>query len=362
MRPKIFIIGSTGKLGTLLLDFCKKKSIKIDAIANFSNVSKLKDQSKKYQIKNTFSLSYKKDLLNMFKYFKTKKIDIVYFLDTGAQSLFYLDTFNNFQKNSYIAIANKELVITAGPFLKKFLSKNNNHLIPLDSEHFSLIKTNLHEPIRKIFITASGGPFFYKKNINLDNVKKKSVLSHPKWIMGNNNLIDSSNLINKILEIFELSHIFNINLKKIDFLLNKEAYVHSLVEYEDNTIQLNCFENDMLITLSYPLRKFFDFEFKNKKNVNFFSENFFKLDDKFDQRFKIIKKFKTIKDFKHTDQIQFLLLNKIAQKKYLNNQLKYNNIVDFIFNNIDTKYKNKLNNFNDIIRFLDILNSRYLNL
>ena len=148
--------------------------------------------------------------------------------------------------------------------------------------------------------------------------------------MGNNNLIDSSNLINKILEIFELSHIFNINLKKIDFLLNKEAYVHSLVEYEDNTFQLNCFENDMLITLSYPLRNFFNLKFKSNKNINYFSDNSLKLDNKFDKRFKIIKKFKTIKDFKHTDQIQFLLLNKIAQKKYLKNQLEYNNIVDFI--------------------------------
>ena len=87
MRPKIFIIGSTGKLGTLPLNFFKKNSIKIDAIANFSNISKLKDQSKKFQIKKTFSLSYKKDLLKMFNYFKTKKIDIIYFLDTGAQSL-----------------------------------------------------------------------------------------------------------------------------------------------------------------------------------------------------------------------------------------------------------------------------------
>ena len=83
--------------------------------------------------------------------------------------------------------------------------------------------------IKKIYITASGGPFYFNKKINLNKVKFKKVLSHPKWKMGKNNLIDSSNFINKILEIYELSYIYNIDLNKIDFLISKEAYIHSII-------------------------------------------------------------------------------------------------------------------------------------
>ena len=84
--------------------------------------------------------------------------------------------------------------------------------------------------------------------------------------MGKNNLIDSSNFINKILEIFELSYIYNINLNKIDFVVSPEAFIHSIIQFKDHTISFNCFNNDMLITLIKPLSFYYDFDYKNKIN------------------------------------------------------------------------------------------------
>ena len=183
--------------------------------------------------------------------------------------IIYADIFLQNNKNSYLAIANKEMILAGGNLLKNKILKSKNNLIPLDSEHFSLFNFNLkNEYIKKIFITASGGPFYFKKKINLNKVNLKQVLKHPKWKMGINNSIDSSNFINKILEMYELSIIFDIDLKKISFLVSPEAYVHSIIINNDNTVNINCFDNDMLIPLIKPLQFYFQyFQYRIKINI-----------------------------------------------------------------------------------------------
>ena len=216
MKKKILIIGSTGKLGTKLLKFIAKNSISIDGITCFKNSAKLIEQKKKYIIKNSFVLSKKLDQIRFYKYLQ-KNINIIYFLDYGSFSLNYLSHFLKFNKNSIIAIANKEMIIAGGQLLQKTIKNTKNIFVPLDSEHFSLLNSKIEiENVDKIFITASGGPFYFNKKQNLSKVSSKMVLSHPKWKMGKNNLIDSSNFINKILEIYELSFIYNIPLSKIN--------------------------------------------------------------------------------------------------------------------------------------------------
>ena len=193
-KPKICIIGSTGKLGTSLLSFCNKKNINIFSITGYKNKKKLKLQRDRFDIKNSFLLSSKIENENFKSFLKTHKIDIIYFLDYGYESILYADIFLKNNKNSILAIANKEMIIAGGSLLvdKIYVSKNN--LIPLDSEHFSICNLNIkNENLKKIYITASGGPFYFKKNINLNEVSKNKVLSHPKWKMGINNSIDSSN-------------------------------------------------------------------------------------------------------------------------------------------------------------------------
>lgn len=359
MKPKILIIGATGQLGSKIIKYCFNNNIFVSSITCFKNNKKMLSIAEKYNIKNKFHLSDGNEFVNFKKHIKTNKFDIIYILDHGSESLNYVKTLIHYNKNSYISIANKELIIAGGHKLISSIRNSRNFFIPLDSEHFSLFNSNISDSdINKIYITASGGPFFYKKKIKLDKVSLKQVLNHPKWKMGKNNSIDSSNFINKILEIYELSSIFNINIKKIDFLVSKEAYVHSLIIYNSGLVSLNCFNNDMLIPMIKPLTYFFNLKYKSP-NKFLDSKNFIlhKFDDK---RFKIYELISFFKNLNHSQQIHFMLLNNLAQKKYLNNEIYYQDIIDFIYKNLK-KHKNKykLDSFSDITKYIKILKSYY---
>ncbi len=354
MIPKILVIGSTGKLGNKLLQFTFKNNIKIETICGFKNKKKLLSQSKKFKIKNKFVLSETNDKKNFLEYINFQKFNIIYFLDYGSQSILYLKLLLNKNKKSYFGIANKELIIASGNLLTKKFRTSNNKIIPLDSEHFSLMNNNFdNSKIQKIFITASGGPFYFNKKINLHKVDFKDVIKHPKWKMGINNSIDSSNFINKIFEVYELSNIYNIDIKKIDFLISKEAFIHSIILYNDGTYHMNCFQNDMIITLIKPLRFFFKLnKFKPKKNILFKNFNF-KIEEFKDKRFKITKYKNYLLNLSHEKQIIFMLLNNKAHDLYINNKLKYNDILDYIVSNLKSyKESIKFKNFDDIYKFI----------
>ena len=362
MKPRILVIGSTGKLGSKLLRFSSKNGIKIDAICCFKNKKKLFSQYQKFNIKNKFILSDCVDSKNLLDYIKINLIDIIYFLDFGSQSINYLIHFLKYQSNSIIAIANKELIIAGGNILMKSIKQKNCTFIPLDSEHFSLLKSNLVDSeIKKIFITASGGPFYFNKNLNLNKVSVSNVLSHPKWSMGKNNLIDSSNFVNKILEIFELSYIYDIAIEKIDFVVSPEAFIHSIVQYNDGSITLNCFKNDMIITLIKPLNYFYNFD-TNTKTSLFFNHKSYYFEKFSDERFEIVNNLKKFKIFSHLEVIQFMLLNNIAQKKYLSGKINYVDIIPFILKRIEFGSKKyKLNSLSNINKTLKILIKNYEN-
>ena len=358
--PKICIIGSTGKLGTSLLKFCSKKNINIISITGFKNKKKLELQKYRFNIENSFLLSNKIEDKNFKIFLKTNTLDIIYFLDYGYESIKYADIFLKNNKDSLIAIANKEMIIAGGSLLINKIIKSKNTLIPLDSEHFSISNLNINnDNINKIYITASGGPFYFNKKINLNDVSKKNVLSHPKWKMGINNSIDSSNFINKVLEIYELSIIYKINLKKIDFLISPEAYIHSVIINNDNIININCFNNDMLITLIKPLEKFYSNLYKINQNI-FLDTHKLKLEKFNDKRFKIYKYLSYLKKLSHAEQLSFMILNNIGQKKYLNSKIEYNNIIDFIMHNLKKiKFNSEFTSFNDTINFIKSLKENY---
>ena len=358
MKIKIMIIGSTGKLGSKLLNYTAKNSIMIHGICCYKNSKKLSNQEKKYSIKNSFVLSKKEDLNNFYKILE-KKIHIIYFLDYGCSSLKYLIHFLKFNQNSIIAVANKELIIAGGSMLQDKIKKTKNNFIPLDSEHFSLLNSKTNKNVNKIYITASGGPFYFKKNINLSNVNTDKVLSHPKWIMGNNNLIDSSNFINKILEIYELSTIFNIPLNKIDFLISKEAYIHSIVHFKDNTLSMNCYVNDMMITLVKPLSFYYKLSI-SKIDQNYFNIDNLKIEKPNDKRFFVFKYKNKLLNLSHADQIKLMIINNSAHKLYLSNKLKYNNIIKYIMSELKSNSeKVNLNTFGKILKFISLLNIKY---
>ena len=359
MSKRILIIGSTGKLGSKLLKFTHKNSISIDCITCFTNKKKILNQKDIYKIKYHFTLSNQKDYFSFLEYLK-KKIDIIYFLDYGSKSLKYLDHFLNFNRNSIIAVANKELIIAGGSILQKKIKNTKNKFISLDSEHFSLINSNIKSSyVDKIYITASGGPFYFKKKIELSLVDKKNVLSHPKWKMGKNNLIDSSNFMNKILEIYELSHIYDIPLSKIDFLVCKEAYIHSVVLYSDGTLSINAFDNDMIITLIKPLSYYYKIN-QPRYNNNFLNLNNLRLEKPKDKRFKVLNYKKKLMNLNHSEQIRLMIINNNAHNLYLSNKLQYNKILDYIMNELfENKDNYKLSSIKNILKYIMRMNNYY---
>jgi 1-deoxy-D-xylulose-5-phosphate reductoisomerase len=361
-KCKILVIGSTGVLGTKLLNFCKSKKINIDTICCFNNHKKLLKQQNNLNIQNSYVLNDNNDFSKFVIHLNKNKFDIIYFLDHGAFSLKYADIIIRNNKFSILAIANKEMIISGGPLLINKISKSKNILIPLDSEHFSLQKIKFNnESIKKIYITASGGPFYFNKKLKLDQVSLTQVLNHPKWKMGFNNSIDSSNFINKILEIYELSHIYQIDLKKINFLISKEAYIHSLIVFNDNTISLNSFDNDMLITLVSPLKNYFNFNL-NKDSNKYLNNLYLKLEKFDDNRFIINKYLKKLMRLNHIDQIKLLTLNKIAQKLYLNGTISYNQIINFVIKNMDKDNKIiKLYNFQSVLKYIQSIEHDHKN-
>lgn len=329
-NKNIIIIGSTGKLGSKLLHHTFLNGIKIYAITCFNNKKKLINQKSKYNIPYAFVLSEDNDKLKFLNFLK-KKIYIIYFLDYGSTSLIYLNKFLSHNQKSIIAIANKEMIIAGGNFLFKKIKKSKNIFIPLDSEHYSL-KNNLKysTDIKKVYITASGGPFFFSKKSNFKNVKLEEVLAHPKWKMGINNSIDSSNFINKILEIFELSYIYDIEISKIDFLISQNAYIHSIIIYNDGITSLNCYKNDMLLPLINPLTYLKNYSAPLiKDNLMYNTENL-SISNNFDKRFNFFSFYKKMKKFNHKEQINFLLANNYAHSLYLSKKLDYVDIIPFI--------------------------------
>ena len=364
MKKKIGIIGSTGVLGTKLIKFLNKTDHEITLITCYSNDAKLLKQKNITNSKSSIVLS--DGLINKYKnlnygshhlskFIINNKIDIFYILDTGYKTLEYLDLITKFQKNCLIAIANKEALIAGGSLLIKNIANSDNNFLPLDSEHFSLFDHLQldNKCISKIFLTASGGPFYFNKNLNLKNIKLKDAIKHPVWKMGYKNSIDSSNMINKILEIFELSSILNISPSKIDIAISPEAFIHSIVYFMDQRINLNCFVNDMMIPMSHP---FFSDPFIKKVNtdlelINNNNLKLFKFDN---QKFQIFPHYKSILKYSHPKQIIFMMLNSEVVDRFVNNKVKYNQIIPFIMDNINKFHlPKKFDNLNSIIKFMN---------
>ena len=142
MTKKILIIGSTGKLGKLLIEYCKKNKISIEAITSYKNYKLQVKQQTDINIKYGFCLSKNEEILKFNKYIESRKFKIVYFLDYGASSLNYLNTIINNNSNTHLCIANKEMIIAGGKLLIDKINNSGNKLVPLDSEHFSMENSN----------------------------------------------------------------------------------------------------------------------------------------------------------------------------------------------------------------------------
>ncbi len=266
MKKKIAILGSTGSIGKTLLNivYKDKENFEIILLTANKDYKTLFKQAKKFNVKNliiTNNTSYKlikkkNSKINIYNSFDSfnkifkKKVDYVMSAIVGLEGL--KPTINVIKFTKKIAIANKESIICGWNLITKELNKNKTKFIPVDSEHFSLWY-GLHNlknfKIEKIYLTASGGPFYKLPLKKFINIKLKKALKHPNWKMGKKISIDSATMINKVYEVIEAKNIFNIPYKNIKILVHPNSYIHAIIKFNNGMIKLIAHDTTMKIPI-----------------------------------------------------------------------------------------------------------------
>ena len=268
---KIVIFGSTGSIGSSLLDIVKKdqKNFSIELISAYKNYKKIIKQAKFFNVKNLIITDQKSFLqakkiskstninINIYnnfdsfkKIFKNKKIDYTMNAITGFHGL--RPTLNIIKFTKTIAIANKESIICGWNLIKKDLEKYKTNFIPVDSEHFSiwsLINNKKNNNFEKIYITASGGPFRKLPLKQFKNISINEALNHPNWSMGKKITIDSATMMNKVFEIIEAKKIFNLKYNQLEVLIHPKSYLHALVKFNNGLSKLLIHDTNMTIPI-----------------------------------------------------------------------------------------------------------------
>ena len=280
MKKKISILGSTGSIGLSTLKIIDKKKNYFQPfifLAN-KNFNLIKKQILKYKPiyfivndENTYikvSKYFKKTktkILKSFDELKIKKIEnITVSAVPGISGL--IPTLQSIKFSSRILLANKEAIICGWDLILKESKKNKVELIPVDSEHYSILKlleNQNFDEIKKIYITASGGPFLNYKPSKLRKVKVSHALKHPKWKMGKKISIDSATLMNKIFEVVEAQKIFNLSNNKLDIVIHPNSLVHAILVLKNGIKKFIYHETSMIIPLANAI-------FDSKIDINLF--------------------------------------------------------------------------------------------
>ena len=267
MKKLISILGSTGSIGQTTLKIVDKKKnyfrpYFFSANKNLKKISKQIIKYKPYYFlinnKKVFEKVKKKYRKSNTKIINTisisnikKKSDITVAAIPGIEGL--SPTLLMIKKTKKMLIANKESVICGWTLINKQSVKYKTKLIPVDSEHFSIFqliqKTNLDD-IEKVYLTASGGPFLGFKKNELKKIEPKHALKHPKWNMGKKVTIDSSTLMNKILEYIEAQKLFKLPKEKLDILIHPESLVHAVIKFKNGLTKFIYHDTSMIVPIS----------------------------------------------------------------------------------------------------------------
>lgn len=272
MTEKISILGSTGSIGTQALKVSKKREIKITALTAFSNVKTLEEQIREFKpdFAALFDENAAKDLKQRVSDTSTKVLsgeEGVLFCagetaaDTVLNSVVGMaglkPTLRAAECKKNIALANKETLVAGGRLVLNSVLKNGVKLLPVDSEHSAIFQSlqgkTKKTKIKKLILTASGGPFFEKTNEELKRVKLEDALKHPNWSMGQKITVDSATMMNKGLELIEAVWLFDVSPDDIQIVIQRESILHSAVMFEDNSVIGQFGMPDMAIPIQYAL-------------------------------------------------------------------------------------------------------------
>ena len=350
MKKIISILGSTGSVGisTLKIIDKQKKDFNINLLTANNNLNLICKQINKY--KPDFFLVFDKNIFEKVKKkFSKKKIKIINKFDrnmlikksditvSAIPGISGLEpTINMIKHSKKILIANKEAIICGWKLIKSQANKSKTKIIPVDSEHYSIMKlleNHKLKEIKKIYITASGGPFLNFKQKQFKKITPAEALKHPKWKMGKKITIDSATLMNKILELIEAQKLFSIPDSKIDILIHPNSLVHAIIHLNNGLFKFIYHETSMIIPLANAIfdgNLNIDHIYKHKKNKKksvIQNLTFQSVDKKI---FPIIKLKKRVNEMPSTPII-LNAANEILVSEFLKKKLPFLNIYKHIF-------------------------------
>ena len=379
MKKKIAIIGSTGSIGKTLLNILNKEKRNFEIIlltANKSNKILLK-QAKTFNVKNliltnkkNFELLKKEtkstnikvfnDFTQLNKIFK-KKIDYIMSSISGIDGLY--PTLKVIKFTNKIAIANKESIICGWNLIENELKKNKTDFIPVDSEHFSIwygLRNLKKNELEKVFLTASGGPFYKTPLNNFKNIKVSDALNHPNWKMGKKISTDSATMINKVYEVIEAKKIFNITYQKIKILIHPKSYVHAILKFNNGLTNIIVHDTTMRVpifnTLFYNTNRQL-----NTKKINTKILNNLDLRNVNLIRYPMVKLLNLLPNNHSLFETVIVSANDKLVELFLNNRIKFTDIQKSLFKFVKKKEFQKfkkilpkkiedITNLNDYVR------------
>ena len=272
MKKKLCVLGSTGSIGVQTLDVARRLGISVSVLAAHSNIQVLENQIREFrpELVAVFDLDAAKKLRQSVVDLPVKVVqgmdglceaaafpqsDLVCNSVVGMVGL--LPTLAAIEAKKDLALANKETLVAGGALVMEAVKKAGVSIFPVDSEHSAVFQCLQGSPgknaLKRIILTASGGPFFGKKKEELKAVTPEQALKHPNWNMGAKITIDSATMMNKGLEIMEASWLFGVPVSQIDVVVHRESVIHSMIEYQDHSVIAQLGLPDMRIPIQYAI-------------------------------------------------------------------------------------------------------------
>ncbi len=364
----VSIFGFTGSIGSQALEILRKHKdqFSFDVFVCNSNVDKA------LEIINEFNPEYvflsdviaadklKKTLPSQTKIFADIN-DVISHLHTNHSDI-YLSAISSFdcleltvlaaESGNKLLLANKESLVVHGEALINICNKSGTQIVPIDSEHYSLMNSlnNVEKSnIGRVFITASGGPFVGQSRQEVENKNPKEALDHPNWNMGDKITIDSATLVNKCFELIEAKYLFDLDADKLEVLIQPQSIIHSMVELKDGSVEAQMSLPSMIIPLSFGLLG--EYSDKTKKD---FSLDMFKEDIKLTisdfpkDRQELIGISKDVMKNGGNRGLIFATVNDFAVKKYLEGEINFGEIYNLIFQHYFEIKKKEILNLEDL--------------
>ncbi len=272
MKRNIGVLGSTGSIGVQTLEVAKALGLSVRSLAANRNIEKLEAQIRQWRpaIAAVYDEAAAKQLKIAVADTDTKIVsgmeglceaacadEVEVLLNAVVGMVGLLPTLRAIEAKKQIALANKETLVAGGALVKAALAKYGVALYPVDSEHSAIFQClegcRDRADLKRIILTASGGPFFGKTRAQLENMKAADALRHPTWNMGHKITIDSATLMNKGLEVMEAGWLFDLPEEKIGVVVHRESIIHSMIEYIDNAVIAQLGVPDMRIPIQYAL-------------------------------------------------------------------------------------------------------------